>query len=249
MAGNILPQGMTQFCDDNGNPLGLGFVYFYVPFTSAPKDTWQDAQEDVLNTNPVELDAAGRANIWGSGSYQQVVTDKDGNEIWNRIVSSGAQSGVEYIIAAPSDDLDSARVATNDFGVSWDFDTEGEASIKVTQAIMWPVGDETTPLAIGVVLHFRMPYAFHADTVRINVVTAQTSGQILRVNVLKSGVSILNGPLAIDNNEKTSVTAFIQPFILTPDLADDEEMSLEITQVSGVTTAAGLKFTMIGYHL
>lgn len=249
MTGNILPLGQTQFFDDNGDPLGLGKVFFYIPFTFTLKDTWQDGNQDTLNTNPVELDAAGRANIWGTGMYRQIVTDANDVQIWDKLITSGAASGTEYIIAAASDDLDDARVATSAFGVEWDFDTPAEASLKVTQAIMIVVGDETTPITTGVgKVHWRMPYAFTVVEARINVVTAQATGPILRVDLLQSGVSILSASLAIDNTEKTSVTASIQPSITAPDLADDAEMSVDVIQVSGATTAAGLKVTLVGYH-
>jgi hypothetical protein len=62
-------------------------VYYYVPTTTVFKDTWQDADQGILNTNPVELDSAGRANIWGSGPYRQVVTDSLGNLVWDKFIT------------------------------------------------------------------------------------------------------------------------------------------------------------------
>lgn len=59
-------------------------MYFYVPNTSTPKDTWQDQSMEVLNTNPVMLDAAGEAIIWGNGNYRQLVQDANGVVIWDR---------------------------------------------------------------------------------------------------------------------------------------------------------------------
>lgn len=91
----ILPLGKTQFCDALGNPLAGGSVYFYIPNTTTPKDTWQDADQTVLNSNPVVLDSAGEAVIYGSGSYRQIVKDADGNLIWDQQTSeasSGQQS-------------------------------------------------------------------------------------------------------------------------------------------------------------
>lgn len=81
----LLPNAKQQFIDINGEPLVGGFVYFYVPTTSTPKNTWQDATESTLNTNPVELDSRGQALIYGSGQYRQVVTDIDGNVIWDQL--------------------------------------------------------------------------------------------------------------------------------------------------------------------
>lgn len=80
-----LPDGKSQFLDANGNPLAAGYVYHYIPSTSTPKDTYQDINATILNTNPVVLDAAGRAVIFGTGAYRQVVTDSLGNQQWDQV--------------------------------------------------------------------------------------------------------------------------------------------------------------------
>lgn len=87
MTASLLPPAEVQFCDANGAPLALGHVYFYVPNTLTPKDTYQDQNLQVLNTNPIALDTAGRAIIWGTGTYRQVVKDSLGNTIWDQITS------------------------------------------------------------------------------------------------------------------------------------------------------------------
>lgn len=90
---SILPPAKTTFFDQNGNPLTGGKVDFYIPGTTNRKTTWQDAAETIPNTNPVVLDAAGRAIILGSGSYRQVVKDKNNNLIWDQVTSSPGSSG------------------------------------------------------------------------------------------------------------------------------------------------------------
>lgn len=90
---SILPNAKTTFLDSNGHPLTAGQVFFYIPGTTTPKTTWQDAAETIPNTNPVILDGAGRALILGSGSYRQRVTDKNGNLIWDQVTSSAAGGG------------------------------------------------------------------------------------------------------------------------------------------------------------
>lgn len=79
-----LPNSEAQFIDANGNPLAGGYVYHYVPGTSTPKNTYQDQAGTIVNSNPVVLDAAGRAVIFGDGLYRQVVTDSAGNQQWDR---------------------------------------------------------------------------------------------------------------------------------------------------------------------
>lgn len=87
--------GEQTFLDQNGAPLAGGFVYFYAPNTSTPAPTWQDQGRTVLNTNPVVLDQAGRAVIWGLNQYRQVVTDQFGNVQWDRITSAGLAGNYE----------------------------------------------------------------------------------------------------------------------------------------------------------
>ena len=62
-----------QWFDNNGDPLALGKIYFYEAGTTTPKDTYTTQAGDTENANPVILDASGRASIWGTGSYKEVV--------------------------------------------------------------------------------------------------------------------------------------------------------------------------------
>lgn len=107
----LLPNGRQQFFDANGDPLALGLVYFYVPSTTTPKDTWQDPDQVTLNPNPVPLDEGGYATIWGDGRYRQIVRDADGVQIWDKEVGIAAAGGV--YTAGFGLDLDSA----NEFSV------------------------------------------------------------------------------------------------------------------------------------
>lgn len=85
MTATLLPNGEQQFIDQNGEPYAGGSVYFYIPSTTTPKTTWKDAGQSVPNTNPVILDSAGRAIIYGSGQYRQVLFDSLGNEVWDQL--------------------------------------------------------------------------------------------------------------------------------------------------------------------
>ena len=104
-----LPNGETQFIDASGNPLAGGYVYHYVPGTSTPKNTYQDQAGTIVNSNPVVLDAAGRAVIFGDGLYRQVVTDSAGNQQWDRetavatlsVLGAVAKAGVSCGVSTP----------------------------------------------------------------------------------------------------------------------------------------------------
>jgi len=89
---NILPEGKSQFVDGNGKPYAGGFVYFYIPSTTTFKNTWQDAAQTILNTNPIVLDGDGRAIIFGSGAYRQQLYDVNSNLVWDQLVYSPASS-------------------------------------------------------------------------------------------------------------------------------------------------------------
>lgn len=95
-AATLLPNGEQTFLDANGAPLAGGKVYFYIPGTQTAKTTWRDSGGTTPNANPVVLDAAGRAIIYGSGSYQQLVQDSLGNTIWNQLTADSSASGSSF---------------------------------------------------------------------------------------------------------------------------------------------------------
>lgn len=86
-AASLLPPGKQQFLGANGAPLAGGSVYFYVPSTTTPKDTYQNSAETILNNNPVQLDSGGFAVIYGSGAYREVVKDASGNTIYDQLTA------------------------------------------------------------------------------------------------------------------------------------------------------------------
>lgn len=106
--------------------------------------------------------------------------------------------------------------------------------------------DETTALTTGTAkVTFRMPYAMNVTAVRASLSTAQTSGNILTVDINEGGNSILSTKLTIDNTEKTSTTATTPAVISDSVLADDAEITIDIDQI-GNGTAKGLKVVLIG---
>lgn len=68
----------TKFTDDQGRPLIGGSVHTYYAGTSLPQDTFSDPELTVPNTNPVNLDDTGSANIFLKGTYRVRVFDKNG---------------------------------------------------------------------------------------------------------------------------------------------------------------------------
>lgn len=97
LAATLLPNGQQQFIDGNGKPYAGGKVWFYsdYPYCTVLKNTWFSPNASPLtqNNNPVTLDAAGRATIFGSGSYCQVLKDSLGNTIWSKYTEDLAAVG------------------------------------------------------------------------------------------------------------------------------------------------------------
>lgn len=104
-AATLLPNGEQYFTDNNGLPLSAGCVFFYIPGTTSPKATYQNAAQTVANTNPVALDSAGRAIIYGTGTYRQIVNASGGGanpcapagaQIWDQLTASTDSSSTIF---------------------------------------------------------------------------------------------------------------------------------------------------------
>jgi hypothetical protein len=132
MADWLGPARQTYYyVDDDGNlvPAAGWLLFHYEPDSDDYKDTWQDPNEDSLNTNPVVLDANGEASIFGNGIYRQRFTNADETvERWDRV--TGDLSATDVI----DPDADILRV----------FDQQFERLGSV------PVADEVIGIAIFV---------------------------------------------------------------------------------------------------
>jgi hypothetical protein len=84
MSTRPLPWIKNRWLDANCNPLAGGKLYSYVAGTSTPAATYTDYDGLTPNSNPVELDANGEANVWiGSGIYKFILTDADDVQQWS----------------------------------------------------------------------------------------------------------------------------------------------------------------------
>ena len=72
----------AQFLDSNGDPLAAGKLESYDAGTATPKVTYSNPAGSAENTNPVILDAAGRAALYLSGSYKFVLKNSLDVEQW-----------------------------------------------------------------------------------------------------------------------------------------------------------------------
>jgi hypothetical protein len=86
----LMPVPRLQFFDGNGNPLSGGCVFTYDAGTSTPHASYTDSTGNVLNANPVVLDAGGWAPIWLDSSLYRVVVKSAGgiNCVTGSIIST-----------------------------------------------------------------------------------------------------------------------------------------------------------------
>lgn len=64
-----------------GAPLSAGKVYTYAAGTLTPQATYADQAGSILNTNPVQLDSAGMADIWFDPVLSYRVIVRDANDV------------------------------------------------------------------------------------------------------------------------------------------------------------------------
>lgn len=106
----LLPNAVQSYTKDDGTPAAAGSVDYYVPNTFTRKNTWQDSGKTILNPNPIPLDAAGRpdsngAGTFGDGTYRQIVKDADGNTIWDAITASTGSGGATPVVPVTTEGI------------------------------------------------------------------------------------------------------------------------------------------------
>jgi hypothetical protein len=72
-------QAFAQYFDDDGDPLINGWLKFLESGSNNTlKNTYYDQNLQVVNENPLQLDAAGRCpNVFGTGNYRVISYTKN----------------------------------------------------------------------------------------------------------------------------------------------------------------------------
>lgn len=77
----IRPNGVNRFFDFNGRPLVGGLIETFDSGTSTHRPAYADAAQTTPLTNPIVLDASGRATIFWDGTYKVIVRDASGDTL------------------------------------------------------------------------------------------------------------------------------------------------------------------------
>jgi hypothetical protein len=91
--------------------------------------------------------------------------------------------------------------------------------------------------------YVRAPKAFTLNEVRASLLEASSSGHVT-VGINKNGASILYPDITIDQGEKTSESAVTAAIITDDDIADDDEITIDI--ITAGSGAKGLIVTLKG---
>lgn len=96
---NLAPDFLQQYSDDNGDPLAGGLVYSYIAGTTTPLATYTEYLGSSANTNPVVLDANGRASIWLDPTKSYKLLIKNSSETTIKTIDNIAGSAASGIPA------------------------------------------------------------------------------------------------------------------------------------------------------
>lgn len=219
---SLMPVVKQQFFDDNGDPLASGKVYFYEPGTTTEKSVYSDSNGNTALSNPVILDAAGRAEIWYDGYYKSVV--KDANDV---TVSTTDNTSSQY----------SQSITSTEFVDQSDTPTY----ISATQFSV--TGNETADYQVG----RRIKATVTAGTV-YGTITASSSGGdplITTVTVVNDSGGLDSGLSAVALGILTTTNSSI-PTFQTLSKTANYTMDMTVRNKKIIMSANAVTLTLIG---
>lgn len=116
---------------------------------------------------------------------------------------------------------------------------------KSQTVVQFACSDEVTPIALGQLISLPILTAMSLTRVVATLVTPQSTGSLLTIDIKKNGTTIFSTLLTFDNTESTTATASTSYVLSTTTLAIDDVITVSVTQV-GDGTAAGLKVGLVG---
>jgi hypothetical protein len=210
----LIPSAELQFCDANGKPYAGGTLEMWVPGTTTPKDSWQDQAGTVLNTNPIILDAAGRCIIWGDGDYRTVLSDANGNLIWDQTATASISAAMAPVVDAPT-----IAEAVRLLGIQDLIDAEANARIAADNALQSQINakanqsDLNAEIARAEAAEASLRNDLNAEIARAEAAEANLQAQISGIGGPTGNVR--DGTATTDANGRFNAT-WTTPFLTRP---------------------------------
>lgn len=120
--------------------------------------------------------------------------------------------------------------------------------LKLDMPLSYACSDETSDLAVGTLITFRMPIGLTLTALKLSLNVAPTGSKVI-VDVRKNGTTILSTLISADISSTTSVGAAIPYVISDTNLTDDSIITILTTQVGSTIAGKGLKVTFIGKRI
>ena len=209
----LSPAIKAQYFDTNGLPLAFGQIYTYTGGTSTPQSTYTDATGTATNTNPIILDASGRANIWLDIAFlykfvvqnslnvtQYTIDDISSNVNGPSVTSLIAGSGIT-ISGATGDVIISTTAASAI--TEW---VAGPTPTFLSSVTFSLTGDQTTLFNVG----RRVKFSVSAGTV-YGTILSSTYASVTTVTVIMDGIYVLDAGLSAVYYGMTSGTITSAP--------------------------------------
>lgn len=257
-ATTLLPNGKQCFADANG-ALSGGSVYMYVPNTTTFKQTWQDASQSVLNSQPILLDADGCAVIYGTGIYRQQVykgPDNTSTLMWdqpttdtsafNSVFWAGLAGGTGNVITVTDPGFNGTDgtviqfIALNTNTGATTINPSGYGAISVvkdtTSGPIALTGGEITAGNVISVVYYATTNTFHLLNAVIQSASGSTSPSCSASNLLiTNGGSLPNQTMTITADQAVMQSA--SGIIIN---RANISVTLNITTGTAVSTANGM---------
>ena len=189
---SILFDPDQQFFDADGKPLAGGTISTYVPNTTTPKQTWQDHNGTAANSNPIVLDSAGRALMFGDGEYRLLLRDAAGNLIWDQYSATIVSAAMQPIVVAPTI-ADARRLLGADDAIA--AEASARATADANEANWRIAADNALQAAIDNETGFRvagdnyLQTVIDNETARAEAAEAALSAQIAAIPIPGTGSS------------------------------------------------------------
>ena len=183
-----------------------------------------------------------QVNPQGTGPIFRVRNTASGTDLFS-ILNNGAINFNEAY-TFPTSDGTAGQVLTTDGSGSLDWvDTQ---TLTQKDQIQVACSDETTALTVANnVVTFRVPFNCTLTGVRASLSVAGSGGGETELDIKLNGTTIFSNELRIASGSTTSI-GFLPPVITSINsFSDDDEIKIDITEVSTNGTEAGLKVTFL----